>query len=169
MPTAWSLEEQELLDEAVTFTNDYVGDDFFRDVSVFISEKLAIDYVVIGKFVQPDNEKIRTLIAVHDGEPFGNFDYDVKNTPCEHVLINGVCFYPSDVADHFPEDVALQELSIQSYMGTPLTDVDDNRIGLIVLMNIGEIRNPNLVQTFLTIISPRIEEEILKGEQQAAG
>jgi len=163
---AWTREEQVLLDEAVAFANNYSGTDLFKDVSIFISEKMAIDYVIIGKFLQAGDVKIATLAAVHKGAPFGNFAYDVKSTPCEHVLNYGVCFYPQDVKDHFPEDTMLRELSIQSYMGTPLTDPEDNRIGLVVLMNETVIENPNLLETFLTIISQRIEEEILKDEQE---
>ena len=150
------------MDKAVGFTNNYVGYDFFNDACVFISKALDIKYALIGKFAISSYHEVQTLSLVKDGEVLPAYTYTLKNTPCENVLFNRICFYPDNVQKHFPSDKELQVLDVHSYMGISLADTEDNRLGLLVLMDEKPFRNPALAEEFITILSPRVEEEVLR-------
>ena len=47
------------------------------------------------------------------------------------MLQNGLPYYPSGVADLFPNDVWLQEEGIESYLAIPLYGTDGNPVGYL--------------------------------------
>lgn len=158
----WTEEDNLVLDKAVLFANEYNKSNFFQDVCLLIFETFAVDFVLVGRISQAGSNKVQGVELAHKGKLLGPLEYCLDNTPCENIVRFGFCYYPFDVQQLFPEDVYLHEFGVESYMGTPLNDADSNMIGLICLMHSSTIARANLIETFLTILSPRIEEELQK-------
>lgn len=158
--TDWNVDEEHTLNKAVGFANNYVGHSFFYDVSSFISKTLQIKYVLVGQIDTRSFEAVQTLGFVCDGKRLSAYTYQLMHSPCENVIYNQVCYYSRNIQDLFPKDDDLKTFGIQSYMGVALNDAEENRIGLIALMHDSEFENPALAETFITILSPRIEDEL---------
>ncbi|MCX7925376.1 MAG: hypothetical protein N2554_06145, partial [Fimbriimonadales bacterium] len=104
------------------------GLDFLREAVRQISAALGGAHVYIGRLVAADYVEGITYAA--NGELREPFDYGLRATPCENVVMSGVCFYSRDVQRLFPEDHLLQEMGIESYIGAPLRDSLGRVIGI---------------------------------------
>ncbi len=158
----WAAEDKELLDKAVAFVNEYDKDTFFQDLCLLIYETFKTDFVLIGRISEARPDMAFGVELVHKGKMLGPVEYSLINTPCENIIHFGFCYYPFDVQEQFPEDQYLRDFGIESYMGTPLCSSEGHLIGMIALMHTATIAPASLIETFLTILSPRVEEELLK-------
>src|SRR5262249_55811982 len=96
-------------------------------------------------------DMVRTL-AVWSGEDFAeNFEYALKGTPCESVILQRACYYPSGIQQAFPEDLILAQMGVHSYLGAPLPNRDGENIGLLVLLNDGPLPEPEVARVLVEI------------------
>ncbi|HYF04017.1 MAG TPA: GAF domain-containing protein [Patescibacteria group bacterium] len=147
------------------FSDSYAGSDFLQDISLILSETLGVSYVLIGRLIPPDS--ICTLTLLAHGSIVPNMEYKLSGTPCDNVVGRSLCYYPCNIQALFPDDKELQELGIESYIGTPLFDENNRPIGLIVLMHTETIEEPELVESILQYITPRVQKE-LQGQTEIA-
>jgi hypothetical protein len=157
-----------LADECIRFVENYDQDDYFGDLALFLADKLNVSYVLIGYLLPENNHKIRTVVLVAKGQVVDNMTYSLYGTPCENVVGRNCCYFPSNVRKLFPDDKELQDLNIESYIGSPLCGENKEPLGLIVLMNETIIRNAASVEKALQAISGRTERALQKYVQQFA-
>lgn len=82
--------------------------------------------------VEKSGINAKTAVAMSNGQVIENFSYALKGSPCEEVLENEVCCFPSDVAELYPEDIALVEMNIEAYLGVPILNDESKPIGILV-------------------------------------
>ncbi|WP_276132469.1 GAF domain-containing protein [Polluticoccus soli] len=87
--------------------------------------------------------------------------YSLYGTPCENVVGRNCCYFPSGVQQMFPDDKELQDLKIESYIGTPLMHPNGEPLGLIVLMNESKIQHAGAIELALSSIAERISHELI--------
>lgn len=92
--------------------------------------------------------------------PLPNFTYQLKGTPCDAVLTQRFCYYPSQVTESFPTDKELQDFNIESYLGSVLLSDQSELLGLIAIMDEKTIENAAFAEHLILILSPAIEEEL---------
>lgn len=66
-----------------------------------------------------------------DGEFVEDYVYDLKGSPCENVASEGICYFPENIINLFPEDDELQQLNVESYLGAPIKDQSGKSIGIL--------------------------------------
>ena len=137
------------------------GSKFFNAVSKYISDKLDMDYVFIGEL--NNDHEVHVLGGVGKKKIIKTFKYTLEGTPCENVIGQDTCSYPSGVAGLFPTDKDLAEKNIEGYIGTPLFTAEGIPQGIIVMMNEDRIRNEEqkirFVNTFLDRVSSEIQRQ----------
>lgn len=107
--------------------------EFLLELSKIASEILDVDYVLIGKGTR-SNSAIQTDVVVGREGVLENFDYDLKDTPCDNVFTGArTCTFPENVDKEFPKDILLSQLNIQSYVGANLY-LGDEFFGLFILL-----------------------------------
>lgn len=74
----------------------------------------------------------KTEVVYAHGKIVPNFTYTLKNTPCMHVLCDEESIFPSNVSNIFPEDVLLDQLHIEGYVGAPIFNTQKKQIGILV-------------------------------------
>ena len=79
-----------------------------------------------------------------NGELVENFEYNLKDTPCEIVWRGKSCYYPNNIQKLFPKDKLLVEMGIESYLGVPLHDNEKKSGGLLVVMHNKNDLYPNV-------------------------
>ena len=111
------------------------GDSFFRQLVVYLGKLFDTKYSFIGLIDKTEPLTVNTLALCVDGEIADNISYRLENTPCANVVGKSTCAYPAGVQQTFPKDTLLQQLGVESYIGTPLFDAVGKPLGLIVLLD----------------------------------
>lgn len=102
--------------------------DIFKRLSSLIADILGCEYSIIG-YIKED--KVDVIDMFSEGEHIEEFVYDLKNTPCGEVIKTGFCVYSGGIQDVFPDDLDLQKLNVQSYIGLPVFNEKNKAVGII--------------------------------------
>ena len=150
---------RDILSNIVQGTIAQIGTDFFRSLVEHLSKALTVDWAVIGELTA-QGDRIRIKAIYGKGEAQDNFEYDLEGTPCANVVGKQRCTYPAQVSQQFPKDTLLQDLQIEGYLGTPLTDDQGHPLGLLMIMNCQPLQELELMEEVLTIFAARAGGEL---------
>ncbi|HEY3399102.1 MAG TPA: ATP-binding protein [Geothrix sp.] len=139
------------------WTQSHAG--FFPALVQFLGEKLGVEYALVDELL-PDQKRARTVGLYASGEIVPDVEYDLSGTPCENVMGRGLCCYPRGIQRLFPEDLMLQQMSVESYIGIPLWDSQGNPIGLIAVMGKGPVDDRELAESILQMVAVRCAHEL---------
>lgn len=156
----WCLQEQKIIDQTIDFINNPGTGNRIVEIGRYLNRIAAVKYLLIGKMLQPEREKVRTLCFFHYQEQLPDITYALKHTPCYGVLTHHICYYPTGIQREFPLDPDLAKMGVDSYLGTALNDAAENPIGLIVLLNDKPLENAGLIEHLITMVSPALEEQL---------
>ena len=162
-PLAQKQLRRNYIDDALRFVAERGwkadDDDFFKALTIHLSETFGIKYVLIDEMVDP--ETARTLALCVDGRIVDNIHYGLKNSPCENVLKKKACHYPRNVCELFPKDKLLAELQAESYLGIPLFDASaENAIGLIAMLDTKPLEDVEDIMAVLKVVAIRAAAEL---------
>jgi PAS domain S-box-containing protein len=151
---------EKLVRNIVDATSQAVGRDFLQLIASALCRELDMDVVLIGGLTE-GSHAIQTLVGAVDGEPVENFEYDLKGSPCEDVIMeNRMCVHTQGVAGLYPEDAELAEMGIEGYIGIPLTGGDGRCRGLIVVMRRSALVLDDSCKSVLEFFAGRVAAEI---------
>ncbi|RMF92562.1 MAG: PAS domain S-box protein [Candidatus Schekmanbacteria bacterium] len=151
------------------------GENFFVQVVKILTEMLNVDYAFIGMLIDKESEKIKTLAVSKRGKAIENFEYLLKDTPCENVVGKKLCSYPKNIQSLFPKDRILKEMNAEGYVGIPLFDSKRLPIGVMGLVHTKIIKDVNIAESILKIFAVRtstemerlnIEKELIKSREE---
>ncbi|MBF0495514.1 MAG: PAS domain S-box protein [Deltaproteobacteria bacterium] len=151
------------------------GEDFFQSLARYLAENLGMDYVCIDRLAG-DLLEAQTVAVYFDGYFEDNVVYRLKDTPCGDVVGRQICCFPTDVRHLFPNDVVLQEMLAESYVGTTLWNSQGQPIGLIAVIGRQPLANPQLAESMLKLVAVRAaselerkqgEDELVKARKEA--
>jgi signal transduction histidine kinase/CheY-like chemotaxis protein len=138
------------------------GEAFFSALVQHFANVLAVDYTYIGLLVDRDSEEaIQTIATCGQGQILDNFEYLLRDTPCQAVLQQRkICCYPQRVQALFPHAPLLAPRQIESYIAVPFFDSTGTPLGLLGVMDRKPLENVQLTETLLSIFSMRIAAEL---------
>ncbi len=106
----------------------------FDQITNLLFEHLSPKHCFIGCFDESQNYA-NTISYRDTGKLKDNFTYPLLGTPCQEVKTTSLsCCYSSDVIALFPQDVALQELNAEAYLGIPVFAQSCEPVGIIVCL-----------------------------------
>ncbi len=79
-----------------------------------------------------ENKSVTSLVISSDKAQQKPFTYNLEGTPCDKVSDDRVCAYPDGALQRFPDDVLLQEVGLDGYMGAAISNENGDIIGLLV-------------------------------------
>lgn len=138
-------------------------DGLLNEILTFISKHTGAKHVLVGKVIN-DGKEAETLLMLEHGNKVENFTYPLAGTPCDEVIIQRFCYHATCVADMFPDDEALRELNIQSYMGCALINSDNDTLGILALMHDQELAKAAFSEHLLQLFSPAIEDALKQNQ-----
>ncbi|RUT08148.1 hypothetical protein DSM106972_013160 [Dulcicalothrix desertica PCC 7102] len=145
------------------------GEAFFSALVQHMLKVLGVDYVYIGLVDLDNQEIIRTIAACAKGQIIENFEYLLRETPCEQVLQKRkLCCYPHRVQALFPKAPLLEPLGVESYVAVPFFDTIGLPLGLLGVMDGNALTNVQLAESLLTIFALRIATELERQQTEAA-
>lgn len=136
------------------------GNEFFDSITLEIARVLDVDYVEIGRLKEDDNNYIETVSLCHKDKIIDNFEYSLKDTPCDNVVGKTLCCYPANTAKLFPKDILLEEMKIEGYVGIPLFDSQKKPLGIIVALSTKPIDNEKFAKFVIKLYADRTATEI---------
>jgi len=144
------------------------SEDFLRSLARHLSEVLEIDFVFVGLLAGDNHDRVKTVVALMDGEIVENFEYDIENTPCESVMKLGVISCASGVQSRFPRDRQLVEMGVESYLGMALRDAAGQAFGLVSVMDRAVMKNIETHESLLQIFTSRAAAEMERTQAHQA-
>jgi diguanylate cyclase (GGDEF)-like protein len=144
------------------------GERFFPAVAETMCEILNADAVVIGVLSEHSDEHIDTLAFYADGKAMPNTSYKFVGHPCETIIGNTAHSFTSGIQQLFPADKQLQSMNIEAYIGAPLFDSHNTRLGIQFAMFRKPVKDPLFIESVLRIFASRTSAEIERAriEQQ---
>jgi PAS domain S-box-containing protein len=136
------------------------GDEFFRTMVKQLAKTLNADYTFIGELEKGKSDSITTLAFFAGGKPCKNFKYSLRGTPCQNVVGQKICSYPSGIATLFPADRMLKKMEVEGYVGVPLFDSRDKPVGIIVALFKKPLKEVGFAESVLQIFAARTAGEI---------
>lgn len=141
-------------------TSKYSGQAFFDELAAYLSEKLQMSYCFIAEINEKNNTS-NVLSFFKNGRKQKNFSYNLENTPCQNCLdINSPFIIQGGAAQKFPGDKNLVEMKISTFLGVPIADMDNNRLGILVLMDEKPQPYSSGLSGLLRVLSDRIGAEL---------
>jgi PAS domain S-box-containing protein len=110
------------------------GTVFFQTLVWHLASAIGVEYAFVAEFADK-RTRVRTLAYWGKGEIRENFEFDLAGTPCEDVLLGGLCHYPSGVKERFPGDEPLVAMGIESYLGVPMRDAKGEILGHLAVFD----------------------------------
>jgi len=114
-------------------TSAATGDDFFRSLAHHAAVALGARYAFVAETVNPLESR---SLAYWEGTQFGEgFSYRFPGTPCQRVAAGHVCSTATRLQQLFPEDLWLQQIGVDSYVGVPMRNATGAVLGHIAVLH----------------------------------
>jgi PAS domain S-box-containing protein len=143
-----------------------VGQEFFSSLVLNLSRTLGVDYAFVAESME--NRHLRMIAVAADGAPAEPIVYAMADTPCETVVGSSLCWFPSGVQRLYPKDELLVAMGVQSYAGIPLHDSAGRAIGLLTIMNRGELPRLRSEEAALEVYAVRAAAELERRQAESA-
>jgi formate hydrogenlyase transcriptional activator len=126
------------------------GEEYFQAFVRNLARAVDAQYAFVAEFASPEiTAKARTVAFWAKDRIAESFEWTLAGTPCEEVLQGCLCHHPSGVRQKFPDDGALIEWGIESYLGVPLRDPAGNVFGHVAVFDERPMpENPRKLLTF---------------------
>ncbi|RTE86598.1 MULTISPECIES: bifunctional diguanylate cyclase/phosphodiesterase [Gammaproteobacteria] len=140
---------------------------FYEELLEILADYAKSDFLILADYDESAPDYIQTKVVYKGQTRVPNFRYARRGSPCENVIDKGICFYPSSVAELFPNDEMLLQEGIESYIGCPLFDEQNRLIGLLVILYKHEIDTNRKLRVVLEAFSSRICAEIKRDKLES--
>ncbi len=143
-----------------------VGTEYLLSLCREMAASLGASYAMVA-IVDPTRPHWADTVALVRGQRvLANFGYDLRGTPCETVLVKGVCLYPDELQQRFPDDHVVAEMGLNSYAGIPLHSRTGQPIGVLSVFGSETIADPQRVERLLHVFSVRAEAELERDQAE---
>jgi transcriptional regulator with GAF, ATPase, and Fis domain len=114
-------------------TSAATGDEFFRSLAKHAALALGARYAFASETL---SELESRSLAYWEGTGFGEgFSYRFPGTPCQRVAAGHVCATSTNIQRLYPEDLWLQQISADSYIGVPMRNAAGKVLGHIAVLH----------------------------------
>ena len=140
------------------------GQHYLEEFVKNIAKNLNVKYVLIGHPTDNTFHEIKTDAICAENKIIENFTYTLKDSPCEIVLSGErVCIHDSNVSIDFPDDLLLQEMKIEAYVGAPVVSKNKNTVSsILVLLDEKPMKNKEFFTIVTEFLAQRAASEIEK-------
>jgi PAS domain S-box-containing protein len=144
------------------------GETFFQSLCLQVARTVEAKYATVAMLLPERDRMVRTLGFCAEGKVLPNKTYSLIGTPCYNVASGEVCYYDSNVQQHFPDDQILQELGANSYMGMPLHATDGRVIGMIAVFSEHTLDHRERLQAMFQLFAVRAAAEMERHQAELA-
>lgn len=158
------MQTEEAIKNIAAGVSAQTGAAFFEQLVLYLSKLFNTKYVIIGLLDESDEETINTLAVSVNGAITSNLSFNIKNTPSADVIDKGTSYQPSGAQKLYPKDNLMQNLGVDSFIGTPLFDTSGRPLGLIILLDDKPLVRIEWISEILQIFSARAGAELIRSQ-----
>ncbi|AFZ24593.1 PAS domain S-box [Cylindrospermum stagnale PCC 7417] len=145
------------------------GEAFLLSLVQHFTQVLGMDYAYIGLVIGDEPEAVKTIAACEQGQVVDNFEYLLRDTPCQEVIQQKkICCYPRGVQAQFADAQMLAQMEVESYVAIPFFDSTGTPLGLLGVMGRKPLENVQLASALLTLFAMRIVTELERQQAEEA-
>ncbi|MCC6546574.1 response regulator [Candidatus Sumerlaeota bacterium] len=144
----------------VESTSVVTGEQFFPALVKALCEFLDVPICFLAELNPHTPRTMKILALWMDGKSEYMPFKEIENTPCEQVIWHRSAFYASHVRDLFPKEAMLQQLGIESYYGTTLSDSSGALTGLLSVMDRKVMDENSPAKYILPLLAARCAAEL---------
>jgi len=160
--------DQEVLQQIFNGVAEVTGEDFFDALVKHLALALRVRCAWVTEWIEREH-KLRSLSFWVADRYIANFEYDVRNTPCQAVVEKReMIVVPDRVIELFPDDPDLLPLGAVSYMGQPLVDADQRVLGNLAVLHDAPLRADPTVSAVFRIFGARAAAELARMRRDRA-
>jgi PAS domain S-box-containing protein len=160
-------QEVDLLRRIAEGVSATTGEAFFRLLVQHLCKALGTDFACISELDSSNPERLRAFAFFGGDKFFDEVEYDLAGTPCGEALAAGRASYPRGVQTSFPQDYALIEMGVESYLGVALADSSRQPLGILSVMSQSPMENVGNAETILNIFAARVSPELERRRAEA--
>jgi diguanylate cyclase (GGDEF)-like protein/PAS domain S-box-containing protein len=151
---------EERLRAIVEGTSSTTGTDFLRSLVRHLAVALGMEYAFVSEVADEAVTRMR-LLALWEKDGYKEpFEYDLRGTPCEHVVGKEASHHPANVWRLFPEDRWIVETRIESYIAVPLFARGGRPLGHMGVLSTRPLAGDFPAVSILKIFAARAAAEI---------
>ncbi len=144
------------------------GEAFLNSLVDYLAETLHVDYAFVAELPFATADRV-DIIAARGHELIEDHPtYALQNMPCQNVVGKQLCCFSYGVQDLFPHHPLLQQLGVDSYIGTPLFDSSGRSRGLIAVMHRKPLMDVAIAKSMLRVFATRASAELERKRAQEA-
>lgn len=98
-----------------------------------LNQFLNADFLFLAA-VEHARLKAHTLVTLDGEGVIANFSYELDGSPCEKVQGSKTCVFEQGVSEAFQEDILLQQMGIEAYLGIPVATHQGVAQGILVAL-----------------------------------
>lgn len=144
-----------------------IGDDYLKMAVEGLAKALGTRWALIAK-VNLGRCASASTVSFWDEGPADNFEYELRGSPCEKVLENGVCCFPRSLTNTFPNDDLLASMHVESYVGIPLRSSDGKTLGIMAAFDTEPLDHSELAQECLSLFAGRAAAELERSAHRSS-
>lgn len=158
------ISEQEFVHNTVSHltenTSKYSGREYFDALTQLLSSKLEMNHCFIAE-ISEDGTTAKILSYSQNQKKAENFTYSLQGTASKMCLDrNEPLIIQKDANTLFPADDVLVKMGISTYLAVPIADLEENRLGILVLLDEKPKPYSQRLSGLLTILSDRVGAEL---------
>ncbi|MEQ8850327.1 MAG: PAS domain-containing protein [Phycisphaerales bacterium] len=140
------------------------------EISRSISQLFGATFIGVARAVtDAAGDEFGELVGGwHGNRPAEPFRYALAGTPCERTIEADLCVIREGVAEKFPDDEALAQLSAEAYIGLRLRRRDGSTLGALILVFDQPLRDGIDCEGTLRLFASRISAELERSEAEQA-
>ena len=109
------------------------GDEFFRSLARHAAQALGARYAFAAESLSDMESR---SLAYWEGTGFGEgFSYRFPGTPCQRVAQGHICSTATRLQQLYPDDVWLQQIGAESYVGVPMVTAEGRVLGHVAVLH----------------------------------
>ncbi|MEW5755323.1 MAG: EAL domain-containing protein [Pseudomonadota bacterium] len=141
---------------------------YLRSLVRHLADALHIDNCLIALLNDADGSALTSEIVYSRGKYIENFTFDITDTPCQDIFIEGLCMHEASAQASFPDGHPLSSMGMESCAACSLKNADGKPLGLLMLFDHKKLEHPVLVKSLLPVFASRVAIEIehMRGEKE---
>ena len=147
------------------------GETFFKLLVQHLCKALKTDFACISELMDPGSCNANSVraFAFYGNDTFlDEVEYEVAGTPCGETLSTGCSSFSRNVQASFPQDLYLQDLRIESYLGIKLTGSNGQPLGILSVMSRSAMTSVSGAEAILRIFASRVSSELERRRAERA-
>jgi PAS domain S-box-containing protein len=152
--------DQAFLREIVEGTAGSIGEEFFSQLVKHLARALETKCAWVTEWL-PEEKRLRALSFWVDDGYFGEYEYDIANTPCETVIDRrSLVHVPENLLELYAGDPDLAPLGAVSYLGVALLDTDERILGHLAVLHDQPLPGDDRTTAVFNIFAGRAAAEL---------